>query len=208
MEIDGLRDAIEFFLLHLDRLHPQDKGMAMTVLIGEGTGVLPEAAIDEICEKPATVRAPDFYDDSGRPRLRIKTIVQMTGLNHEYFLRELEGGLNENFVDALDFISLNKENFVKGNGDKRVFQSAHAAIIDYGPPKVLQAFREKFREVFGQIPFDYIDENGEEYITTETLARFMGVAVEEVKESAEEAVKLGHAKTVTIPPDPEDGTVH
>lgn len=152
---------------------------------------------------------PDFIDDNGVKRLRIKTLIEITGLPAHDIIALSSKDLDPRFVDAMDFISLNKQKFMNGSAeDKKIFIEAHSAMVDYGPPEVAKMFTDKFKEVFGEIPFDYVDAEGEGLITAERLAEFLGVSMEEVNEGFDDAVRLGHARVVPAMPDPENGNVH
>lgn len=152
---------------------------------------------------------PDFVDDDGVKRLRIKTLIGITGLSPHDITDLSSKDLDPRFVDAMDFISLNKRNFIRGGDNIRdQVTEAHAVMMEFGPPDFRKKFENKFKEIFGEIPSDYIDEAGEKFVSSESLANFFGITAEEVNDRMEYAVRLGHARVVPGIPDPEDGSVH
>lgn len=152
---------------------------------------------------------PDFVDDNGAKRLRIKTLIEITGLPPHDIIDLPSKDFDPRFVDAMDFISLNKCNFIQGgDGIRDQVAEAHATMMEFGPPDFKKKFENKFKEIFGEIPFDYVDEAGEKFVSSESLANFLGITIEEVNEQMETAVRQGHVRVMPGIPDPEDGNVH
>lgn len=210
---DEFREAVEFFLMGLDSVYPEDESIAMTILWTR-VGVIDNELLEKIQNKELGIFKPDFFDMDERPRLRLATLSRVTSIPQKEFEdnKPTDFG-NEKFRDAADFLRLTKEKYEDAEGPMReIYIRAWVNFHEEAPEELKKELNKKFAEMFGESISQMIpagtDEEGNQIFPAAEVAKVLGISEEEAIKRASEYKNLGIDVGFFEMPEPDIDKIH
>jgi len=114
------------------------------------------AALEQRLEAGQGTLQPDFWDDSGCKRLRVKTLTQATGLPYAIFFPKLRDSLDVAFVDALDWLLLCQEKWLDGAcADVASLAVLQQTLRQYAPDALAHFFQGDLKDIIRRVSTNY-----------------------------------------------------
>lgn len=156
-----LRTALEQILLHgtTDQMLVEETLFAISAALAEDLEDDWEesaAALEECLRANQGTLQPDFLDDAGCNRLRLKTLTQMTGLPYSILFPNIKDSLDADFVDALDFVLLQRNGIVNGSEEESASLSLmYTILVQRAPDGMGHFFSGNLKDSMKRLPTDY-----------------------------------------------------
>lgn len=201
MEIGEGREAFEFFLLYLDEIYPEERGMALSALWAS-TGILPDEILLKLENKEFPKILPDFEDRDNRPRLLLSTIARVMGIEQRLLEDHAVVG-SDKFRCAADFLYLTRRKYEDDIGAVgKLYRHAWEDFYTEAPEEIRESLDQKFKESFGDVlskmtPCGFDAEHGNIYSISEVAAA-LGISEEEAMNRAEEMALDGGRSVFSI----------
>lgn len=157
----NLRAALEKILLQgtMDQMAVEETLFTISAALAEdldGDWEEAAAALEECLRANQGTLPPDFLDDSGCNRLRIKTLTQMTGLPYSVLFPHMKESLDADFVDALDFVLLQRNGIVNGSeAESASLSLEHTLLMQRAPDGMGHFFSGDLKDSMKRLPTDY-----------------------------------------------------
>ena len=134
------RDLLEFFVLGLgpEGFDEAARNMPRSD-VWESTGWISEEILEAIYTDTFPTMKADFIDDTGRPRLRLRTLAKAMGVTIKSLsaYAHTDGDYSDNFLDAADFMGHCKERLLGAVGEDVIpFAETLHILATEAPPEV------------------------------------------------------------------------